>query len=196
MTPKPLRAAQLFVLRASPGPSWHLKRCREDEYILFMDPFGSDTKRYDMHYTCHSTSICHFWHPFLHFPPIFFHYFDNDCCQSDSKATLIYLKWFQSDPKVYQMAPKWCQMTPKPPRIAQSFVRLVSSRPSWHLKICRENEYILFMDPFGSDTKRYDMHYMCHSIALGVHFSLSGNCFPLFLWKLPSKRCQVDPIDA
>ena len=28
--------------------------------ILFIDPFGSDTKRYDIHYMCHSTSRCHF----------------------------------------------------------------------------------------------------------------------------------------
>ena len=35
-----------------------------------MGPFGSDTKRYDMHYMCHSTSICRFWGPFFTFQPL------------------------------------------------------------------------------------------------------------------------------
>ena len=30
-----------------------------------MGPFGSDTRRYDMHCKCHSTSVCRFWGPFL-----------------------------------------------------------------------------------------------------------------------------------
>ena len=30
---------------------------------------------------------------------------------------------------------------------------------------------------------------------LGVHFSLSGHCLPLFLWKVLPKLCQVDPIN-
>ena len=50
-----------------------------------MDPFGSDTKRYDMHDMCHSTPICHFWHPCLYFPPVAFNYFDTNWCQSDFK---------------------------------------------------------------------------------------------------------------
>ena len=35
-----------------------------------MGPFGSDTRRYDMHYKCHSTSICRFWGPFFTFRPL------------------------------------------------------------------------------------------------------------------------------
>ena len=103
------------------------KMCREiNNYILFMDPFGSDTKRYDMHYMCHSTSICHFWHPFLHFPATFFHHFDKNCCQSDFKLNSelhktinilrkneYILKTDQSDSKVILIYPKWSQSDPK-----------------------------------------------------------------------------------
>ena len=32
-----------------------------------MDPFGSDTRRYNMHCKCHSTSIRHSWGPFFTF---------------------------------------------------------------------------------------------------------------------------------
>ncbi len=119
--------------------------------------------------------------------------------QSDSKSTLIYVKWFQSDPKVCKMAPKWRQMAPKPPRLAQSFVRLASSPPSWHFKICRENECVLYLDPFGSNTKRYDMHYMCHSTSIcrfwGPFFTfrpLSSIIFMKFVFKAMSSwlhRC-------
>ena len=35
-----------------------------------MGPFGSDTRRYDMHYKCHSTSICRFGGPFFTFRPL------------------------------------------------------------------------------------------------------------------------------
>merc|ERR1712185_86632 len=71
----------LVLLRAS----WASKICRENECVLYLDPFGSNTKRYDMHYMCHSTSICRFWGPFLHFPTIFFHCFDKSCCQNEFK---------------------------------------------------------------------------------------------------------------
>ena len=37
-----------------------------------MGPFGSDTRRYDMHCMCHSTSICHSWGPLLNFRPLSF----------------------------------------------------------------------------------------------------------------------------
>ena len=80
----------------------------------------------------------------FHFPAIVFHYFYEKCFQSyvkltpwmhkiikinwkneytlktdqsDSKSTLIYLKWFHSDPKVCKMTPKWRQMAPNPPRL-------------------------------------------------------------------------------
>ena len=32
--------------------------------------------------------------------------------------------------------------------------------------ICRKNESLLFVGPFGSDTSRYDMHCMCHSTSI------------------------------
>ena len=86
--------------------------------------------------------------------------------QSDSKSTLIYLKWFETDPKACKMVPKWRQMTPRPPRAARLFVRLAPSGPSWTLKICRENVYFLFMGPSGSDTRRYNMHCKCHSTSI------------------------------
>ena len=37
------------------------KQRRRNEYILFMDPFGTGTRRTYMHYTCHSTSIGPTW---------------------------------------------------------------------------------------------------------------------------------------
>ena len=43
-----------------------------NEYILFMDPLGPDTKQHGMHYTHHSTPTCHFWGPC---PAIVFHMF-------------------------------------------------------------------------------------------------------------------------
>ena len=165
MTPKPPRAARLFVRLASPGSSWTLTICRENVYFLFMGPSGSDTRRYKMHCKCHSTSICHSWGTFFTFRPLSSIIFmkivvkampswphrcikiikiewENEYIlktdQSDSKSLLIYLKWFQSDHKVCKMAPKWRQMTPKPARAAQPFVRLASPGPSWRLKICRE----------------------------------------------------------
>ena len=82
--PKMTRAAPLQTFFRILVASVTSKILRKNEYNLFMDPFGPDTKRHDMHYMCHSTSICHFWHPFLHFPPIFFHYFDKNCCQRTS----------------------------------------------------------------------------------------------------------------
>ena len=86
MTPNDSKTAPARPAFGTPGglrASWASKICRENEYILFMDPFGSDTKRYDVHYMCHSTSICHFRHPFLHFPTIFFHSFYKKCCVFD-----------------------------------------------------------------------------------------------------------------
>ena len=55
------RLGLLFARLASPGPSWTSNVHRKNEHNLLMDPFGSDTRRYDMHYTCHSTSIYRFW---------------------------------------------------------------------------------------------------------------------------------------
>ena len=56
-----------FQMKGTPGAATKCipkskicKICTENEQILFVDPFGSDTKRYDMHYMCHSTSICNF----------------------------------------------------------------------------------------------------------------------------------------
>ena len=83
--------------------------------------------------------------------------------QSDTKATLIYLKWPHGHPKVSKVAPQRPQSDPKPLRIARSFVRLGSSGLSWTSKIPHTNDYNLFMDPFGPDLRRYDAHYMCHS---------------------------------
>ena len=34
------------------------KTLRKNEYFLFLDPFGPNTKRNYRHYKCHSTSIC------------------------------------------------------------------------------------------------------------------------------------------
>ena len=65
-----VRLARSFVRLASSGPSWTLKICRENEYILFMGPSGSDTRRYNMHCKCHSTSICHSWGTFFTFRPL------------------------------------------------------------------------------------------------------------------------------
>ena len=57
-----------------------------------MGPFVSDTRRYDMHYKCHSTSICRFWGPFFPFRPL---------------TSIIFMK---IDPKV---TPSWTQVHPK-----------------------------------------------------------------------------------
>ena len=43
----------------------------ENDCFLKLDPFGSDTRRYDMHCMCHSTSICRFWGPFFTFGLLF-----------------------------------------------------------------------------------------------------------------------------
>ena len=106
-----------------------------------MGPFGPDLRRYDEHYMCHSTSFCNFWNPFFTFQllssMIFLKFgskmtqilpnsyikslnlFENEYIlktdQSDSKATLIYLKWPQSDPKVCKVAPQWPQNDPGSP---------------------------------------------------------------------------------
>ena len=145
MTPTPTRIAQLFVLLASPGPSWHLKICRENEYILKTD-------------------------------------------QSDSKSTLIYLKWFQSDPKVCKMAPKSLQNDPKTASVRRAVRFPGILLASWASKVCRENEYIMFMDPFGSDTKPYDMHYMCHSTSI-CHFWHPFLHFPIIFSHYFDKNC-------
>ena len=89
--------------------------------------------------------------------------------QSDSKVNLIYPKWPQSGPWVRKMIPKRPQSHPKMTRLARSqtfFGVLVASVTS---KILCKNEYNLLMDPFGPDTKRHDMHYMCHSTSI-CHF--------------------------
>ena len=57
-----------------------------------MGPFVSDTRRFDMHYKCHSTSICRFWGPFFPFRPL---------------TSIIFMK---IDPKV---TPSWTQVHPK-----------------------------------------------------------------------------------
>ena len=180
-----------------------------------------------MHYMCHSKSICHFWDPFFTFEPLssiifmksasramsswphgciksFKIYWKNEYIfktdQSDSKSTLIYLKWFETDPKACKIVPTWRQMTPKPPRLARPFVRLASSGPSWTLKICRENDNIFCL---WARLGRTQGDIICIASAirrlyatLGVHFSLSGHCLPLFLWKVLPKLCQVDTMDA
>ena len=59
--------------------------------------------------------------------------------------------------------------------------------------------YLLLMDPFGSDTRQYDMHYKCHSTSIcrfGVHFSLPGHCLQLLkaLWGGQHRRPSIsDP---
>ena len=68
--PKVPEAAQLQTFFGVLVASVTSKILRKNEYNLFMDPFGPDTKRHDMHYMCHSTSICHFWDPFFTFEPL------------------------------------------------------------------------------------------------------------------------------
>ena len=75
------RLTRLLFFLAPPWPSWPLKIHWKNEYILLLGPFGSDTRRYDMHYKCHSTSICRFGGPFFTFRPltsIFFMKFDPE----------------------------------------------------------------------------------------------------------------------
>ena len=88
--PTPSRTVRLagFVAQlAYSGPAWTSKKRWKNVYLLLMGPFGSDIRRYNLHYMCHSTSICHFWHHFLHFPAIVFRYFYENCLQSDAKLT-------------------------------------------------------------------------------------------------------------
>ena len=97
-----------------------------------MGPFGSDTRRYDMHCKCHSTSICHSWGTCFTFRPLSSIIFmkiaskamsswPHRCIKSlksigtmdvfskldrsDSKATLLYPNSYKSDPKVSKSAP-------------------------------------------------------------------------------------------
>ena len=86
--------------------------------------------------------------------------------QSDSKVTLMYPKSYKSDPKVSKSDPRMTPKCPKVPRLTQYLFFLASSWPSWPLKIHWTNEYILLMGPFGSDTRRSDMHYKCHSTSI------------------------------
>lgn len=57
---------------------------RRNRYFLFMDPVGLGTRRYNMHYKCHSTST-----PLLgsifRFPDIFFYYVYENDPQNDAK---------------------------------------------------------------------------------------------------------------
>ena len=162
----------------------------------------------------------------FHFPAIVFHYFYEKCFQSyvkltpwmhkiikiywkneyilktdqsDSKSTLIYLKWFQSDPKVCKMAPKWRQMTPKPPRIAQPFVLLASSPPSWHLKMSGKWIYSVYGPVWvGHEAIWYALHvpFDVYMPLLASLSSLSAHFLPLFWQKLLPKWLQTKLIVA
>ena len=63
----------------------HAPLCGLSKYILFMVPFRSATRRYDMNCRCHSTSICHSWDPFFTFRPLSSTFFTK----TDAKATPI-----------------------------------------------------------------------------------------------------------
>ena len=86
--------------------------------------------------------------------------------QSDSKVTLMYPKSCENDPKVSKSDPRMTPKCPKVARAAQSFAALASSGPSWTTKKSWRNVYLLLMGPFGSDTRRFDMHYKCHSTSI------------------------------
>ena len=109
-----------------------LKKPGKNVYFLFMGPSGPDTKRNDVHYTCHSTSTCHFWGPFFTFRPSssvistkvepkVAPRWPNSCIKSlrsvgkmsvfwktdpcDSKVILTWSKSPKSDPKVPKVTP-------------------------------------------------------------------------------------------
>ena len=145
-----------------------------------MGPFGSDTRRYDMHCKCHSTSICHSWGTFFHFPAIVFHYFDENCFQSDVKLTpylhkIIYIVWGiecfskldRSDSKATLMYPKSYKSDPKVnKRDPQSVPKWHQSAPNRHFSLnCsfRESTYG-YLDPSQFDGK---MNIFCLWARLG-----------------------------
>ena len=97
-------------------------------------------------------------------------YSENECFpkldQSDSKVNALHPKSYKSVPKVTKSG---LRMTPECPivaRLTRSLILLAPSWPSWPLKIHWKNEYILLLGPFGSDIRRYDMHYKCHSTSI------------------------------
>ena len=129
MTPKSLRLDSSWRLLGAPVVCKSIKKRWKYVYFLFMDPFGPDTRRHDMHYMCHSMSICHFWSPFFTFwllsstflmkiapkvTPEFYkiikicwkneYIWKTD--QSDYKVTLLYRKWPQSESEACKVSPK------------------------------------------------------------------------------------------
>jgi hypothetical protein len=119
--------------------------------------------------------------------------------QSDSKSTLIYLKWFQSDPKVCKMAPKWRQMTPKPPRLAQVLAALKCSGASWAAKyVGKPFIFCLWILWVGHEAIWYALHvpFDVYMPLLASLSSLSTHFLPLFWQKLLPKWLKTKLIVA
>ena len=140
----------------------------------------------------------------FHFLAPVFHMFYENCSQSDSKMTpelykiikicwknKYILKMNQSDFKVTFLYRKWPKVNPKCAKSPQSdpktlpaqhaFCTVGMLQASLTSKIRRKNVCLLLMDSFGSDTRRHDRHYECHSTSichLWGPFSLSGVCLP------------------
>ena len=59
-----VRALLAAVIKPHGGAGRSSRSAGVNKYILFMGPFGSDRRRYDIHCMCHSTCRCRFWGPF------------------------------------------------------------------------------------------------------------------------------------